>query len=38
MSVNPERHAVREPFSIVSLSSNPGSPKHTLESNHPCET
>ena len=36
--VNPLFDATSEPFSIVSLSSNPGSPKDTLLSNQPLET
>ena len=38
MSVKPDRHAVLDPFSIVSLSSRPGSPKETPVSSQPCET
>ena len=36
-SVKPEIAADLIPFSKFSLSSKPGSPKHTLESNHPIE-
>ena len=37
-SVNPEVAATSNPLEIVSRSSNPGSPKDTLLSNHPLDT
>ncbi len=36
-AVKPDAAAVFNPFAIVSRSSKPGSPKHTLLSNQPCE-
>ena len=38
MSVKPLKDAIFPPFSIVSLSSYPGSPKQMLLSNQPLET
>ena len=38
MEVNPDLEATLKPLAIVSLSSYPGSPKDTLESNQPLET
>ena len=38
MEVKPDIDATFSPLMMVSLSSKPGSPKQTLESNQPLET